>query len=573
MNNPEDISLVLSGEAGKGLNTIERVLIRTLKLSGFHIFAAKEVMSRVRGGNNTVEIRVSSRPVEAFVDRIDILIPLNEKAIYRLEHRLGADTIIIGESASVDEKYRNGHRFFEAPFSSMAEEVGDAIYANSVAAGVIAGMLGAGAGVLEDLIEKIFEGKGEEVAGRNIEAVRRGYSFGKDLSGKEGLQSGLMPDDTVRGNIVLSGGDAVSLGAIAGGCNFISSYPMSPSTSVLIFLARHAAGFGLVAEQAEDEISAINMALGAWYAGARGMVTTSGGGFALMAEGLSLAGMIEAPVVIHLAQRPGPATGLPTRTEQGDLLFAMNAGHGFFPRIILSPGTIEEAFYLSREAFSLADRFQVPVIILTDQHLIDSYRDIEDLDLGRNAIIKAFIETGEDYRRYEITGDGISPRGVPGFGVGLVCVDSDEHDAAGRITEDREVRAAMVEKRLRKSGKIKEAALEPVLTGSEKYSSLVVGWGSTYPVIREALEEIGAADTSFLHFRQVYPMHPRTKEYLEKAEKIIVAENSATSQLGSLLMLETGIEPDERILKYDGHPFSVEELAGRLRSALKSNLF
>jgi 2-oxoglutarate ferredoxin oxidoreductase subunit alpha len=572
MKNLEDISLVLSGEAGKGLNTIERVLVRTLKLSGFHVFASKEYMSRVRGGNNTVEIRTASKPVGAFVDRIDILVPLNGKAIDRLEHRLGPETVIIGEGGSVEEKYRSGHRFMEAPFVSIAEEAGDALYANSVAAGVLAGMLGADREVLEGLMQKTFAGKGEEVAGRNVEAAGRGYSFGKDLAEKEDLPFSLIPDDTVRGNIILSGGDAVSLGAIAGGCSFISSYPMSPSTSVLVFLARHAAEFGLVAEQAEDEISAINMAIGAWYAGARGLVTTSGGGFALMAEGLSLAGMTETPVVIHLAQRPGPATGLPTRTEQGDLLFALRAGHGEFPRIILAPGTIEEAFYLSREAFNLADRFQVPVIILTDQHLIDSYRDLEDLDLDRTVNRNAFIGTDEAYIRYEITDDGISPRGVPGFGSGLVCVDSDEHDAAGRITEDREVRVSMVEKRLRKSDRIRESALEPVLTGSEKYSSLVVGWGSNFPVIKEALEEAEAVDTSFLHIRQVYPMHPRTVEYLEKAERIIVVENNATSQLGSLLMLETGIEPDESILKYDGHPFSVEELADHFRSGHKADV-
>jgi len=571
MKTLEDISLVLSGEAGKGLNTIEKVLVRTLKLSGFHVFGSKEYMSRVRGGNNTVELRVSSRPVGAFVDRIDILVPLNGKAVHRLEHRLGRETMILGESGNIEEKYRSGRRFMEAPFVPLAEEVGDPIYANSVAAGVLAGILGAGEGILRDVTGKTFSGKGDEVAGRNIEAAGRGYSFGREIAEKEGLPFGLVPDDSVRDNIVLSGGDAVSLGAIAGGCSFISSYPMSPSTSILVFLSRHAAEFGLVAEQAEDEISAINMAIGAWYAGARGMVTTSGGGFALMVEGLSLAGMTETPVVIHLAQRPGPATGLPTRTEQGDLLFVLRAGHGEFPRIILAPGTVEEAFYLSREAFDLADRFQVPVIILTDQHLIDSYRDLEDLHTDRAVTRNAFIETTDDYRRYEITGDGISPRGVPGFGSGLVCVDSDEHDAAGRITEDRDVRAAMVEKRLKKAEKIREAALEPVLTGSEKYSNLVAGWGSNLPVIREALERIGAADTSFLHFRQVYPMHPRTQEYLEKAEKIIVVENNATSQLGSLLLLETGIEPDESILKYDGHPFSVEELADRLRAALKAD--
>ena len=285
-----------------------------------------------------------------------------------------------------------------------------------------------------------------------------------------------------------------------------------------------------------------------------------------MVEGLSLAGMIESPVVIHLAQRPGPATGLPTRTEQGDLLFALTAGHGEFPRIILAPGSIEDAFYLGQEAFNLADRFQAPVFILTDQYLVDSYSNIADLDPGRIGVEKTFVETGPDYRRYEITSDGISPRGVPGFGKGLVCVDSDEHDVEGRITEDRETRVSMVDKRLRKLEKIREAAMEPMLTGGDEYRTLVVGWGSTFSIIKEALSAADMDDVSILHFKQVYPLHLRTKEYLDKAERIIVVENNATSQFGSLLKLETGIQPLASILKYDGHPFSVEELALRLDS-------
>lgn len=566
MKKLKDISLVLSGEAGRGLNTIEKILVSTLKLSGFHIFAAKEYMSRVRGGNNTIEIRVSSSPVEAFVDRIDILIPLNPGAIDRMDYRLGKQTLILGESANIEDEYREKHMTLEAPFSAIAEKAGDAIYANSVAAGVIAGMLGADPEALASQIDKRFGKKDKEVIEGNREAARKGFSTGTGLLKEAKLSFVLEADENVRTDIVLSGGDAVSLGAIAGGCSFISSYPMSPSTSVLVFLARHADEFNLVAEQAEDEISAINMALGAWYAGARAMVTTSGGGFALMVEGLSLAGMIESPVVIHLAQRPGPATGLPTRTEQGDLLFALTAGHGEFPRIILAPGSIEEAFYLSQEAFNLADRFQAPVFILTDQYLIDTYRNIADLDPGGIKVEKAFVETGPEYKRYEITGDGISPRGVPGFGKGLVCVDSDEHDAEGRIVEDGETRVSMVDKRLKKLEKIREAVMEPVLTGGDGYKTLVVGWGSTFPVIKEALSGADMTDTAFLHFNQVYPVHPRTKEYLEKAEKIIVVENNATSQFGSLLKLETGIQPHADILKYDGHPFSVEELARRLES-------
>ncbi|HSG28146.1 MAG TPA: hypothetical protein VLA34_06680, partial [Candidatus Krumholzibacterium sp.] len=302
---------------------------------------------------------------------------------------------------------------------------------------------------------------------------------------------------------------------------------------------------------------------------ARGMVTTSGGGFALMTEGLSLAGMIESPVVIHLAQRPGPATGLPTRTEQGDLLFALYGGHGYFPRIILAPGTIEEAYDLSRRAFGLADTLQVPVIILTDQYLIDSYTNVAGLDTSPVAG-GAIVETKKDYSRYRITPDGISPRGVPGHGSGLVCVDSDEHDEDGRITESREVRTAMVEKRLRKSVKVREAAIEPVLTGGEDFRDLVVGWGSTCPIIRGGLDAAGVKDASFLHISQVYPMHPRVREYMEKAERVIVVENNVISQLGKVLLLETGLKPDAVILKYDGHPFSVEELAGRLSEVLQN---
>jgi 2-oxoglutarate ferredoxin oxidoreductase subunit alpha len=328
----------------------------------------------------------------------------------------------------------------------------------------------------------------------------------------------------------------------------------------LVFLSRHAREFGIVSEQAEDEISAINMAVGAWYAGARAMVTTSGGGFALMVEGLSLAAMIETPVVIHLAQRPGPATGLPTRTEQGDLLFALTAGHGEFPRIILAPGTLEDAYELSRRAFDLADRFQVPVFILTDQYLMDTHYNLAGLDLKGAGPDRAVVKTGPDYRRYRITGDGISPRGIPGYGDGLVCVDSDEHDEYGRITEEMETRVAMVEKRIKKMEGIRAAALEPELLGGESYSHLLVGWGSTRHAISEALAGLSRNDISFLHLKQVFPMHTSVDEYLGRAERVITIENNAMGQLGTLLGMETGREPDDAILKYSGLPFNVEEL-------------
>ncbi len=339
---------------------------------------------------------------------------------------------------------------------------------------------------------------------------------------------------------------------------------MSPSTGVLTHLSQLAEDFGIVSEQAEDEISAINMAIGAWYAGARAIITTSGGGFDLMTEGLSLAGMIESPLVIHLAQRPGPATGLPTRTEQGDLNLALFAGHGEFPRIIFAPGTLEEAFSLSQRAFHLADKYQVPVFILTDQYLLDSYYNLPGLDIPGKTPENAIVKTAANYKRYALTDNGLSPRGIPGYGEGLVVADSDEHDEEGHITEDLHLRIKMVDKRLKKAERISEETVAPRLFGSEEYETLVVCWGSTGNAVREAIEKMDGDRTSALHFSQVYPLHADTAAYLEKAKRKVVLESNATSQFGSLVLLTTGIDMDARILKYNGLPFSVEEVMGRL---------
>jgi 2-oxoglutarate ferredoxin oxidoreductase subunit alpha len=311
------------------------------------------------------------------------------------------------------------------------------------------------------------------------------------------------------------------------------------------------------------------MAIGAWYAGARAMVTTSGGGFALMVEGLSLAGMLESPMVIHLGQRPGPATGLPTRTEQADIELALYAGHGEFPRILLSPGTIEQAFYLTARAFNLADKYQVPVFVMTDQYLIDSYYNTGGFDLSGVKCEKYIAKTAADYRRYELTENGISPRGVPGFGQGLVCVDSDEHDAEGHITEDLQLRTKMVNKRLRKLESAKAEIVKPELYPNCRYDNLVVCWGSTYHIVKEAIAVLDRRDTSLLHYSQVYPLHPQTADYLSKAKRVVVVEGNATGQFAKLIKLHTGIDVKDRILKYSGLSFAVEEVAEALKKVLK----
>ena len=560
----EDFSVVLSGEAGQGIQTVEEVLTRVLKRSGYSVFATKEYMSRVRGGNNSTELRVGSRPVRALVDAIDLLVPLQQGAIEHLGARVAPGTAIMGERSVLGDV----PGLIDVPLSAMAKELGGEVFSNIIAAGAICGILGADEGVLESYLAERFGRKGEDIVAKNLEAARKGYAIGSDLVKRGRVKVTICPDDGVRDDALMNGAEAVALGALAGGCNFIASYPMSPSTGVLTFLAQHAREFDVVVEQAEDEIAAINMGLGAWYAGARALVGTSGGGFALMVEGVSLAGMLETPIVVHLAQRPGPATGLPTRTEQGDLELALYAGHGPFPRLILAPGSIEDAFRLTHRAFDQADRHQVPAFVLTDQYLMDSYYNFPGLDLRGLEVEDHIVRTERGYRRYAITPSGVSPRGVPGNGEGLVMVDSDEHDEDGHITEDLALRTRMVDKRMRKREGILADCLPPELIGSSDYETLLVSWGSTYHAVREALDRLGDPKVAALHFTQVWPIHPDTAGHLKRAKRTIAIEGNATGQFARLLRLELGHEVDHRILKYSGLGFSVEDVARGVRAIL-----
>lgn len=567
--NADNVSIVLCGQAGMGIQTVEFLLTRILKLDGYNVFATKEYMSRIRGGTNSTEIRMSSEAVGASISRIDILIPLNKGAIQHVEKRISPQTVILADKEAIGEDFdQTRHKFVDVPFTKAASEIGDKIYSNVVAVGVMARMFGIELQTVSKFVRQFFSDKSGDVVQKNITAVKAGYKLSEDLQNSAGIEFNVNKDTKVEDQILLSGTEAVALGAIAGGCNFISAYPMSPSTGVLVFLAKHAKDFGIIAEQAEDEIAAINMAIGAWYAGAKAMVTTSGGGFALMTEGLSLAGMLESPIVIHLAQRPGPATGLPTRTEQADLELALYAGHGEFPRIILAPEKVEDGFYLTQKAFNLADKYQVPVFILTDQYFIDSYYNTACLDLSDINIEKHVIKTDVNYKRYKLTANGISPRGIPGLGQGLIVVDSDEHDETGHITEDLDLRIRMVNKRLEKFELLKNETIPPQLIGPQDYENLVVCWGSTYNVVKEAVENLSRENVAVLHFKQVYPLPNETVNYLQKARKILIVENNATSQFSKLIKLHTGIDIKNKILKYNGLSFYVEELTNKLNESL-----
>jgi 2-oxoglutarate/2-oxoacid ferredoxin oxidoreductase subunit alpha len=564
LSKKDDLSIVLCGEAGQGIQTLENILIKVIKLGGYNVFSSKEYMSRVRGGENSTQIRISSKRINAYLDRIDVLVSLSKGAINHLKNRISEETIIIGDKENIENKFRPKFNIIDIPLVKIALEVGGLIFSNIIAAGVVSSFLNIDKEIFDRILEDMFSRKGEEILKKDLEAGEKGYVIGKELLNTGKFDIKIDKDTKIENEILLNGTEAVGLGCIAGGCKFMSSYPMTPSTPLQVFFAQNSTNFEMVYEQAEDEISAINMAIGAFYAGTRSMVATSGSGFALMEEAVGLSGMIETPVVIYIGQRPGPAVGLPTRTSQEDLNLALYSGPGEFPRIIFAPGNLEDAFYLSQLAFNLADKYQIPVFILSDQYFADIFYNIPEIEI-RDIIENHVIKTDKNYKRYEITVDGISPRGIPGFGDGLVVIDSDEHDEEGHITENLDLRTKMVNKRLKKLEKIKEEVVPPELIGTENYKILVIGWGSTYEAIKEALNNLADNNIAFLHFKQVYPLHKNTNKYLKKAKRIIIFENNAQSQLSNLIKIYTGFEIDKKILKYNGMPFSVEEITESLK--------
>jgi 2-oxoglutarate ferredoxin oxidoreductase subunit alpha len=419
--------------------------------------------------------------------------------------------------------------------------------------------------VAEHLITKRFIHRGEAIVADNISAFKKGYDLGRAYNAPLKMEKPV----SVPPFKVIDGNNALGIGLLGGGINYLSSYPMSPGTSVMMYLSNKADDFGVLVEQAEDEIAALNMALGASYAGARAMVTTSGGGFALMTEAVSLAGIIETPAVIHVAQRPGPATGLPTRTEQGDLNLVVYAGHGEFPRIVLAPGKLEDGVLLAQKAFWLADKYQVPVFILSDQYWLESLGQMPSFELSDKYMESFTVVSDKDYKRYKLTENGISPRAIPGFGEGFVKVDSDEHDESGQITEDFDVRVQMQDKRMKKRGLLLEDYQDAELLGPKDFKKLVVGWGSTYGVLKEFIETTSMKDVAYLYVKQPFPLPTSLKTYFDQAQHVVVVENNFTGQFANLLATELGVMVTHRVNKYNGEPFFIEEINEQLQEVLK----
>lgn len=562
-----DYTLKIGGEAGQGIQTIGETLAKVFARSGFHVFSHQDYESRIRGGHNFYQIRLSDSPVTASRRAIDILIAMDKESIALYEKELSERGQIIYDSSLLREKYDSPH-FLDLPFLSLSMEVSKSkIMANAVIMGGVLGMLGMKLDILNNIIEETFKTKGSNIVDLNKKAILKGYEHAIRTC----LRCSFYIPPSSRKLMLIGGNDAIAFGAIASGLKFYVAYPMTPSTGIMNFIASKASEYGIIIEQAEDEISAINMAIGASFAGVRAMTGTSGGGFALMTEGLSLAGMTETPLVIALAQRPGPATGLPTRTEQGDLNFALHTAHGEFPRVIFAPGTPEQAFFLTNKAFDLAEKYQIQVIILTDQYLADSQWTYEGFDLAKliyrdYRLKKESLNLLETYSRHVYTQNGVSPLGIPGESKHLIVTDSDEHDEEGHITENAKTRKEMVDKRLfKKLPHIRDEIMPPLFYGDSSPKIVLIGWGSTFGVMKEVVDILGQnIKIAMLHFSELYPFPETTKfdylKILETAAISICIENNATGQFARLLRAETGYSVSKRINKYDGRPFIVDEL-------------
>ncbi len=563
-----DYTIKIGGEAGQGVQTVGGTLASVFSKSGYYVFTSQDYESRVRGGHNFYLIRVSDSPVTAIRERIDILVALDMESIPRHEDELTATGVALYDSAFHKHKH-DAPYFLDVPFEEIAvKEGGNAIMANTVATGAVLGVLGMKTDMLSKIIRQTFQKKSDDIIEGNIRVAETGHGYAQ----KNCTQCNFTSSETDSGKILISGTEAIAIGAIASGCKFYAAYPMTPSTGIMNYIAGKEEEYGIIVEQAEDEISAINMTLGASFAGVRSMTGTSGGGFALMQEGVSLAGITETPVVIALVQRPGPATGLPTRTEQGDLLFLLHSGHGEFPKIIFAPGTPEQALSLTNKAFELAEKYQVPVFIMSDQYLGDSQWGYDTIDVSALKYTDRRLRATEldalsEYKRHAITKSGISPMAVPGESSHLVVTDSDEHDEDGHLVEDAETRNAMMKKRLfKKLPQIREEIEPPLLYGDNDPDIVLVGWGSTYGVIKEVIDLISEErKIAMLHFSEIYPFPLECRlnflSILNGAEHAICIENNATGQFAKLIRAETGFAFfAKEIKKYDGRPFTVDEV-------------
>jgi 2-oxoglutarate ferredoxin oxidoreductase subunit alpha len=563
-----DMTILIGGKAGQGIQTIGAILAGICHDAGLFVFSVDDFQSRIRGGHSFHLLRVGSRPLSAPSGAPHILVAIDENtySIHREELMPGGISILNQNGGEMpgDESDK---RIYRVPLKALAREAGGEIASNTVAAGVVAAAMGAGLDRVKAVIFRQFESKGAKVSALNLAAVEKGFEAGSDIE----FQSPVPFDgEKSRDHVVMNGAKAAALGALAADCRFFPFYPMSPGTGIITQLAAYSDQLPMVMEQAEDEIAAVNMAVGAAYAGVRSLVATSGGGFSLMVEGLGLSGITETPLVIINAQRPGPATGLATRTAQADLLFSIHASQDEFPRFVFAPGSVLDTYKAVKKAVMLSEKYQVPSIVLMDQYLADSTRtEINEFYVGdehRSFIQDTEMYQGETYQRYRVTQSGISPRCLPCTPHALVKVAGNEHTPDGLPSEDPVNRVAMVDKRFSKlTAMSREMRLPSIFCDNSSF--FLTGWGSSKGCIMEAclqLREEGI-DAGWIIFEDLWPLDGRELKKRLTGKRLIMVEGNATAQLGSLIRTLTGVEYAVSILKYDGRPIYPSYIVDRVK--------
>jgi len=596
-----DLTVTIGGDAGQGIESSGTAFARALMRAGWHIFTMVDYRSRIRGGHNFYQIRVSDRPLYSHSDPVHLLLAMTEETL-----KIHLDNLAPGAAVIYDEGFKRVDRAeieaagvlaFPAPLSRLAARHGSKVMMNTAALGAAAGLLGVDLEPIASVIHDNFGRKGSRVAEANQEVLREARDWAAaELARREGGQAGgngqdgqapsafryrLGPRGPVTGRrMAIHGNHALALGAVAGGCRFAAAYPMTPGTSLFEFLTAHSHRTGVVTKHAEDEIAAMCMVVGAAHAGARALTTTSGGGFSLMVEALGMAGMVELPVVIVVAQRGGPSTGLPTRTEQGDLLFAVHASQGEFPRIVLAPGTIEDCFEAGWRAFNLAESFQCPVIILTDQYLASSLRDLPAGALDRRGVVidRGPVLTASDldalaepYLRFRDTPSGVSPRAIPGHPKGVYALTTDEHDEESHITEEIGSRVQQMAKRMRKLDSAAAAMRGPRWYGPPDAEVTLICWGSLYGPCRDAVDRAAAAGrwVNMLHFSDLWPLpEDEVNMALAMVNRAVAVEQNYSGQFARLLRMVTGFEVEAMLNKFDGRQFTPGEILEGLEEAV-----
>lgn len=549
------INLTIGGEAGQGLVTLGQLLARSLVRAGYHICVTQSYMSRVRGGHNTFAIRISDKEAACPREDIDLLIALDRETFDLHGGQLKPGGIMIADQALAI----SDPRLQALPFAAIAEKR----HENIIALGLAGACLELEQELLVEVVNDFFGHKKPEETAGNREVLQKARGRAHDFP-----RLSLKPTLAPASRLLVNGNEAIALGATSAGLGLCAFYPMTPATSICLNLVTFAEKCGdFIVEQVEDEIAAVNLAIGAAYAGARAMVATSGGGFALMEEGVSLAAMSETPLVIALAMRPGPATGLPTRTAQEDLNLVVYAGHGEFPRAVFAPTSVEECFHLTRKAFALAEKSQGPVFVLTDQFMADSYRSLAPFADADLAPLPDSGPSGGDqttgqpgsYQRYALTGSGISPRKFPG-GADLVIADSDAHDEDGHLTEDLAVAQDQADKRSRKNRLLLDNFVEPHFYGAENPEVLLLAWGSGAGAVIETINIMAGRGAAWaaLVFPQVWPLPPEKirPRLLAYDARVFAVEGNATGQFAGLLRLACGFTVDGKINRYDGLPLT-----------------